>query len=432
MMNDSPTGIGAVRPRHLGLFELSLHLLFVSTAVSLSSSRIVFRISEVVNTVGAITLIVGALWGCRQRWAGVRLPASVRTACWITPLAVVVLLVAVFYHSSVWWRKPSPFLPYAWFIVALAGVSEGEWTRIVRVFRVHALIGTVILVGVLWRGYSWSYVDRSEFIGEAYGMEGIRSPLIGVVYLLYPYQVLLILLPQEKRFWQLVAIAVTAGMTAWAMLGQFRSFLFLGVGMTVLFAIFCWYRAKTIQWSRKTSSLAIVFGLVLVGGLYVNYSSSTRAQALKTAARQTIDRLVGVEAGTAKPWEDVRFADAREYLRELTVYRLVMGDYGMWLSSTDIVMHVGYLKCIICGGLPTLLLICILVYWQGWRAVVTSRTLSVLAAGSVAAMHSLQAIPFGVLQSFPGSAMLFLCAGYCWYSLATSRTRPCFSAWRVR
>ena len=412
----------------VGVYDLGLHILFLGTAVMLMSSRTAYRESSVLMTIGSLILLWGALGKMQKRWSGVRIPLTVWIAAIIMPIVIMVLVVAVVQNPTVYYYKPMRFFPYFWILIALGGVDEEEWARLMRAFRIHALVGTALFVAMMMLGYSWQYSGRESFFKESVAMGGVlsraESPLFWSRKLMYSYPVLLILLPQEKMHWRVVGVAATLGMATWAILGQFRSVLVLGVGLSVMFAFYSWQRARAVRLSHRVWAIVILAACVLGGWQFLMHGESTQAEVLQKAWSQFTDRLFGGRgrAGVDSTLENVRFTDARYYVSTLTVPRLIMGDGGRWTSPTGVVMHVGHFLYIIHGGLFMLIVAWLLVYWHGWWGIVLSRRLSVLAAASVAAMHSIQAIPAGMLLTVPSSALLFICAGYCWHSMAVERT----------
>lgn len=410
----------------IGAYDFGMHVFYAGALAMMSSSLFMYRLSLVLSALGSIILIAAALGSLLRRWAHVRIPVSVVVAAAIMPLAVAVMLIGMAQNPETYYYKAATFLPYFLVLAALGGVDEQEWTKLRRAFRIHALIGIAVFAGVLAMGYSWEYESRGSFFAESTAMGGVtaaQSPLFRSWYLFYSVPVLLLCLPEERLFWRIVAVAGTLGMAAWAILGQFRSALILDVGLTVVFSIFVWYRTRTVRWSRKFFALVLLAACALGGWQFMQYGTSTGASVLEKAFTQLYGRLSGEKGDVevTRFWEDVRFSDAAHYVLGLTPLQLLMGDSGAWTGPSGVGMHVGYLMCVIIGGLPTLLVVCLLVPWQGWWGMILSRRLSVLAAASVVAMFSMQAVPFGVLTMVPSSALLFLCAGYCWRSVAAER-----------
>lgn len=410
----------------IGVYDLGLHLLYASLLIQVSSSGLVFRTAEVLAALGACVFVTGSVLTIPRRWANISLPLSVRLAAFVMPLAVLMLLLNTALDPNPLYRKPMNFFPYFWVIIALGGVDELEWTRLKRTFRIHALVGTAVFAVVVMRGSVWEYSNRSTFLevsGKVAGRIGAESPLLLSRQLMYTYVIMLVLLPEEKWFWRWVGGAQLLAMTIWSILGQYRSTLVLGVGLAIMFAIYAWQRSRAVGWTQRLIAVAIVAALIGGGWLFVTQARSKRADTMNTAFTQLIARFTSQSKKTVweRSLEDERFTDAVFYLKHLTLFHAFAGEQGGWVGPSDIVMHVGYLRYIIWGGLPTLVAVCLLVYWQGWCGLLTSRRLSVLAAASVAAQHSIQAIPTGMLTVVPQAATLFICAGYCWYRMAADR-----------
>jgi hypothetical protein len=404
-----------------GTLDLGLHFLFVSVLVQVlfSSSGGVGYLSAFLVIIATLLLLWGALHGMRKRWTGIHIPNSVRMGAAVMVLAVmVILLAAMQYHGTIY-GKAEAFIPYLWALVALGGVDEKEWFRVKKAFRIHALVGTVVFIGVLMtQGASVNYVSRFSFIGDS----GEASPFLDCRQLMYSYPILLILLPEEKWFWRFVGVAVTLGMIIWVILGQFRSTLVLGVGLAIVFSLFSWQRARAVRWAGRLAVGLAVVVCVAVGWFLLRQGSLIDADVIVTAWSQVGERFTDSnDAESGIGLENIRYVEANSYLKNLTFDRVLFGDHGEWVSPFGHVMHVGYFRYIIYGGLPTLLAIWLLLYWQGWRGILASRKLSVLAPASVAAMHTIQAIPVGMLFTVPQVAMLFLCAGYCWHRMAVER-----------
>ena len=409
----------------VGVYDSGLHLLYLGVLAHTLPSMIFFRVAQVLSALGAIVLLWGALRAILRQFRTVCLPISVQIGALFMPPAVVILLFNMTMFPGPIYYRPMAFVPYLWVLVALGGVDELEWSRLKNAFRIHALVGTMAFFGLTALGYSWEYEDRSSFITESVKMAdlgGVVSPLLQCVQLMYSYPILLIMFPEETWFWRGVGVAVTLGSTVWGILSGFRSVLILGVGLAILCAIYSWQRARSVGWSRKLIAVCVLAACALGGWRFVAAGRSEKAVVLNTAVGAVIQRMGGdqEESGSASS-KNVRYVDAAYYLANLTIAHAIIGEPGGWESPSGFVMHVGYLRYIVWGGLPTLIAVCLLVYWQGWWGMLVSRRLSVLAAASVVALHSVQALAAGMLNVFPSSAIIFLCAGYCWHSMAPKR-----------
>lgn len=410
----------------VGVHALGLHLLYLAIVGRVFPSAAALRISETSTTLGALLLVWASLRSIRKRWTGILIPPSVWVAALVMPLVIFCLVLAIALSPGELYRKPLAFYGYFWVLIALGGIREREWADAKRAFRIHAFVGTLVFVGLLAFGYSWDYTSRSSFIDEAdlpnTTQSDLSSPLMLSRQLLYSYPIMLLLFPEEKPFWRATGIASVLSMLVWALLSQMRSTLMLGVGTAIAFSIYCWYRANTVRKPTKfVVSLALAFAVA--GGVFLWQGGTQQIEVLVSASGQVLDRITGekVDSNETIGADNVRFKDAAGYIEQLTLPRAVFGDEGDWISSSGLAMHVGHLRYIIYGGLATMIAVWLLVYWQGWRSVLLSRSLPVLAAGSVAAIHSIQAISAGMLDTFPSTAMLFICAGYCWHRSASER-----------
>jgi len=406
----------------VGPIDLGLHLLFVAALFQLSSSVAAAYVSSFFVIIATSLLMWGSLHGMSRRWHGVVVPISVIIGAVVMAFAVIVILMAAVLYDGTIVAKIRAFSPYLWSLIAMGGIDEKEWNRVMRAFRVHALIGTLSFILVLIFGGISDYSNRASFFTED---GSYASPTVWCRQLMYSYPVLLILLPRETWFWRCVGIAVTLSMTVWAILSQFRSALVLGVGLAVVLSLYAWYRARCIGWLFQSAAIISLLFCFSVGSILIFHDSVPKFDAIETAWTQIVGRFTGdASEDEDTGLKNVRYVAADEYLRNLTLSRFILGDEGEWISASGIVMHVGHLRYIVYGGLPTLIAIWLLLYWQGCWYLLTSRQLAVLSAASIAAMHLIQAIPAGMLGEVPQTAMLFICACYCWHASASKRLSP--------
>ncbi len=287
------------------------------------------------------------------------------------------------------WRIVSHATPYLMFALIFVGGDERLWRRLNKVFLMHTLIGSILMMlDLLALSHGAAALSRTVFYTS-------ESNLFLFSELLYGFPFLLLTWDIQSTRGKAIAVLGACVFAAAGIIGQFRGMFFFGFLFYIPFTILIttWHRGRRLGGTIATfarAGLAASIVLVVLLLLCVAMPASTTRVLLGSFDElvHRSDKTIVSESGSWRDeprWKEM----TQEVLPQLTGADWLLGrgvafryTYLTWYSTRTVV-HMTPIHLVMQGGAPLLILMLLGPVLAGLKRFRRREDIVVLAAACI-------------------------------------------------
>jgi hypothetical protein len=292
----------------------------------------------------------------------------------------------------------------------ILGAPEFRKT-LLKLLRYHLIAGVLVVLYVLiahWEVVTASYVLRQE------GMEAKQGKA-----LLYPLYFFMFSFKDISSFMKGIVAAGIIESLIQALVSGTRQAVVILTGVTVM-SLWAYMRQRSLNRRGLTIIVSSMVILTFLAGTVVFLRPR-----LKGAVELTKSRF-DIEAGQASLKENTRLDEVKAFLFEAATpldFLIGRGVTGSWEHVGGLgeqTIHIGYVRLILKGGLPLLLLMLIGPIGTGFRIWLTSRDPTDLAASGMCVWFAAKTLTGNITQAHPIFYLTIISFGICLFLLNES------------